>query len=237
MNVLASFVFEWIYIIYPVILFILFMGTRLILVKMRRKTDLELQRILFRMKNLFLYEELLKNPRLGLLFTRTEREFLKLNGYMVLGTNNQIVHQFDLLNHQKLSPKMALDLYHKQMTYYIDSVQYEEALISYHKLRDLLIKQKHDQAKKILEEADLIVQIYIHHDPSVMDVLIRQLDQTSNELIKGVIYYRLAKLSYYAKRMKDVESYLKKAEPLLKQTTYEPIIRDAFKDFHILETK
>ncbi len=235
--ILVAFVFDWVYIVYPVILFILFIGLRYLLHKMRKKTDLELQRLLFRVKNLFLYEELLNNPRLKLLFTKTELAFLRLNGYMVLGTNEQIVNQFLFLDHLSLRPKMALDLYHKQMTYYIDSVQYEQALVSYKKLRDILLKEKHEQAKKILEEADLIIKIYIHHDTTVMDVLKIKLEQTKNTLMQGVIYYRLAKLSYYQKRYHDAEDYLKKAEPLLKHSTYEAIIKMAFKDIHILKTK
>lgn len=237
MMILASFVFDWIYIAYPILLFILFVGLRLILINMRKKTDLELQRLLFKLRNLFLYEELLNNPRLGLLFTKTEREFLRLNGYMALGSDEKIIKQFTKLSEQKLKPKLTLDLYHKELTYYIDAVKYNQALNSYAKLKDILLKQKHEQAKNLLEEADLIVSIYIHKDISLIPRLIEQAEKTDNMLMKGVIYYRLAKLSYFAKKAKDVDFYLKQADPLLKHTTYELIIKDAFKDYHILQTK
>lgn len=237
MIILASFVFDWMYVIYPVILFILFIGLRIILIQMRKKTDLELQRLLYQLKNLFLYEELLKNPRLGLLFTKTEREMLKLNGYMALGSDHMIIKQFSILSNLKLKPKLALDLYHKEFTYYIDAKKYEKALASYHKLKEILSKQKHNHAKTLLEEADLIVSIYIKKDISLIPLLIEKAEKTDHMLVKGVIYYRLAKLSYFAKRLKDVDLYLKRAEPLLKQTTYESIIKQAFKDYHILDTK
>lgn len=237
MMILASFVFDFMYVIYPIILFILFIGLRIVLVKMRKKTDLELQRLLFKLRNLFLYEELLNNPRLGLLFTKTEKEFLRLNGYMALGSDEKIIKQFDMLSKLKLKPKLALDLYHKEMTYYIDAVKYDKALISYNKLKKILLKQKQEQAKKLLEEADLIVSIYIKKDITLIPLLIEKEKHTDHMLMKGVIYYRLAKLSYFAKKLKDVDLYLKRAEPLLKQTTYESIINSAFKDYHILQTK
>ena len=237
MMILASFAFEWIYVIYPVILFILFVGIRVILNKMRQKTDLELQRLLYQLNNLYLYNELLDNPRLGLLFTKTEREFLRLNGYMTLGKDDDIKKQFKMLSSLKLRPRLALDLYHKELTYYIDTQKYDLALISYNNLRSILVKQKKEQAKKLLEEADLIVQIYIHKDISLIPLLLDKAEKTEHMLIKGVLYYRLAKLSYFAKKNKDVDLYLKRAEPLLKKTTYEPIIKSAFKDYHILNIK
>ena len=197
----ATFSFDWMYVIYPIVLFVLFVGLRLILAKMRKKTDDELQRLLFILNNLYLYEELLNNPRLGLLFTTSERELLRLNGYMALGTDDKIKQQFDLLNKIKLKPKLALDLYHKELTYYIDTVKYDKALDSYKKLKEILLKQKHKQAKKLLEEANLIISIYIHKDISLIPDLVDKAEKTNHLLVKGVIYYRLAKLSYFAKRL------------------------------------
>jgi tetratricopeptide (TPR) repeat protein len=237
MIILASFVFDWMYVIYPVILFMLFIGVRFFLVHARRKTDHELQRLLFIEGNLFLYDELLKNKRLNLFFTQAEKDLLRLNGYMALGTQQQIKHQLDVLNQKTLKPKLALELYHKEMTYYIEITSYKQALESYEKLQSLLKNKKSEAAKKIMIEAKWIIDIYVHHDLSRMDELIELEKQTEHQLLKGVILYRLAKLSYFAKKPKDVMMYLEKAEPLLKRTTYEPIIKKAYQDQHILKTK
>lgn len=237
MTILASFVFDWIYIIYPLTLFFIFISVRIFLITLRKKTDQELQRLLFVLNNLYLFEELLNNKRLNFLFTQSEKEMLRLNGFIALGTHQQVIGQFDYLSKMKLKSKLALELYHKEMTYYIETSSYDKALKSYEKLKNILAHQKHEQAKKILDEAEMIINIYIHHDITLVDHLILLEKETSNQLMKGVIYYRLAKLSYFAKRDKDTLMYLNKAKPLLKKTTYEPIIEEALKDTHILKTK
>jgi len=229
--------FDWYYVIYTIVLFLLLFITRMILVFLRKKTDQELERLLFADCNLFLYETLLNNRRLRLIYTNIQIEILKLNGFMALGTDEQVSKQLDHVYRLKLNHRQMLDFHHKRFTYFIEIGRYKEALISFESLKNILEKEKNSQAGIMLEEASLIVDIYIHHNTSLIPTLLESANQTQHPIMKGIFYFRIAKLYYYLNQPKQIIVYLDKAAPLLKHTTYEEIIKNARKDNHILSIK
>lgn len=237
MILAINFKFEPIYIIYPVILFGIFIGIRIFLFNVKKKTTLELQDLLYRRGQLFLYLELLKNKRLRIAFSKVELKLLKLEGLLALGTDEEVETLIIELDNTKLKKRYKLDFLNKRFTYFVEKNNKKEAKKTYEDLEFLLAKNKHSEAKKILKEAKRVLDIYINRDTSLINTLIVEAKETENQVVKGVNYYRIAKLYYFSKDNKKAREYLQEAKPLVSGTYYEGIISEALKDIKILEVK
>ncbi len=237
MILAINFKFEPIYIIYPVILFGIFIGIRIFLFNVKKKTTLELQDLLYRRGQLFLYLELLKNKRLRIAFSKVELKLLKLEGLLALGTDEEVETLIIELDNTKLKKRYKLDFLNKRFTYFVEKNNKKEAKKTYEDLEFLLAKNKHSEAKKILKEAKRVLDIYINRDTSLINTLIVEAKETENQVVKGVNYYRIAKLYYFSKDNKKAKEYLQEAKPLVSGTYYEGIISEALKDIKILEVK
>lgn len=233
----ANFKFEPIYLIYPVILFGIFIGVRLFLFTVKKKTTLELQDLLYRKGQLFLYLELLKNKRLRIAFSKVELKLLKLEGLLALGTDEEVENIISELDNTKLKKKYKLDFLNKRFAYYVEKNNKKEAKKTYDDLEFLLAKNKHSEARKILKEAKRVLDIYINRDTSLINTLIIEAKETENQVVRGVNYYRIAKLYYFSKDNKKAKEYLEEARPLVVGTYYEGIINEALKNIKILEIK
>lgn len=223
--------------IYPVILFLLFVGYRYILLKIRKKTDAQLNHLLYETEQFDLYQLLLTNKRLKWVYSKNEFELLKLNGFMAESDDVKIILQIKALDQINLNPKLKLDFMSKRFTYFVEIGKEKEANLSYKALVDLLKMKKHPEAKKILVEADTVLQIYIKKDVKLIPELIKKADTEKNSIVQGVIYFRIAKLYYFDKKTSDMKTYLYKASKQLRETYYEEIINKALVDPSILNTK
>ncbi len=232
-----NFKFEPIYLIYPVILFGIFIGVRLFLNTIKKKTTLELQDLLYRKRQLFLYLELLNNKRLRIAFSKAELKLLKLEGLLALGSDEEVENIINELDNTKLKKRYKLDFLNKRFTYFVEKNNKKEAKKTYEDLHHLLEKNKHAEAKKILKEAKRILDIYINRDTSLINTLLVEAKETENQVVKGITYYRVAKLYYFLKDNKKAKEYLQEAKPLVVGTYYEGIISEALKDIKILEVK
>ena len=229
MILAIDFKFEPIYLIYPIILFGIFIGVRIFLFNVKKKTTLELQDLLYKKGQLFLYLELLKNKRLRIAFSKVELKLLKLEGVLALGTDEEVVSVISELDNTKLKKKYKLEFLNKRFAYYVEKNNKKEAKKTYEYLEFILAKNKHSEAKKILKEAKRVLDIYINRDTSLINELIIEAKETENKVVRGINYYRVAKLYYFSLDNKKAKEYLEEAKPLVVGTYYEGIISEALK--------
>ena len=91
--------------------------------------------------------------------------------------------------------------------------------------------------KTMLDEGQEIVRVYLDRDVSYMDELLAKAKRTEHPVLRGVMYFRLAKLAHFKGNGEEAENYLRLAGETLGGTAYEEIIRQALTNPELLETK
>jgi hydrogenase maturation factor len=233
--VLASFDFEWWHLLYLFIFVLSVLGFNRILTIIRYRTLNELNQLLMKERNYFLYQELLSNKKLRLAFSKKQIALLKLKGFMMEGKDQEIIQLINMMN---LKGYSKLDYLLKRFTYFIEVMNSKESKHSLNMLEELTAKAKDNKdARDIIQEARLTYAIYIDRDTSLIHKLNEMIDKTDNDKVKGIIYYRLAKLYYFDQSNKYMNKALAEAKTLLAGTYYEDIIMKAQIDPIILEKK
>lgn len=225
------------FIIYPIALFLIFMGYKFILFNFKSKTNSQLNHLLYETEQYDLYQLLLENKRLRWFFSKAELELLKLSGFLAESNDAKIMLQIKHIDQLNLNQKMKLDFMSKRFTYYVELGSVKQAQYSYEMLESLLKMKKHPEATKILNEASEVLQVYIKKNVRLISSLIQKADSEPNTIVQGVIYYRIAKLYYFDKKNNSMKTYLEKANKQLKGTYYEQIIKEALINPDILNTK
>ena len=114
----------------------------------------------------------------------------------------------------------------------------EQAKATLTQLEDFLHKSgadEVDQYKKLLRQARQIVVVYVDKDISMLPKLQRQAAATKDGADRGLLQFRIAKLSHYAGDEDQAEVYLNRAAKNLKNTAYSVIIDSALEDHSVLE--
>lgn len=185
-------------------------------------------------------ERLENNKLLRTVFRKPILELWKLQAYMQLGQDKRIEETLQRLDGMRLEPRDKLEKYQQSLSYYAEVGKKEEAVQARDALRNFIYKAKAQNTEpysSILQEADLIIGVYVEHDVSLIKKLIGKAEQTKDDVSRGIIQYRIAKLAYFKGDTALMETYLSRAGKNLKQTAYEIIIEKAQSDPAILEVK
>jgi len=236
-SIFSEIEFSYWYIIYAVILFLLFIGLTYILSILRKKTLAELHDLLYVKLSFKEYYLLLSNWKLRIIFTKSQLLLLRLEGSMIAGNDRitySLIHQLD---EKRLLPYQKLDFYQKRLTYFVEKQQIDEAKRSLENIQSLLGKNTHEDAKKIVEEANTIYGVYIDHDKKYIQKLNKKAESTTNLIVQGICYFRMAKLFFFESQSKKVDEYLYLAQANLKGTYYEQIIQEALMNHTVLQYK
>ncbi len=225
------------HLIYFLVVLVVTMGLFIGFNYLRRQTTKKLQDLLYKEENFFLYEELLKNKRLKLIFKKGRIELFRLNGYLAQGKNKEIKESIAKLNILKLNRYERLDFIMKKFSFFVSIQDKKASKEALEALRAHLKNSKTKILKDQLAEAELVYAIYLKKDTNLISVLLEKAKTQTNPYMKGVTYFRVAKLFYFAGDKAKTNKYLSEAKPLLKATYYYPVIEEALKNHKILETK
>ncbi len=185
-------------------------------------------------------ERLENNKLFRTVFRKPVIELWKLQAYMRLGQDDRIETVLQRLRDMKLEPRDKIEFYQQSLSYYAVTGKRDEALAARDALRCFIVKAKAQETEpyaSMLEEADVIVGVYIEHNTALIRKLIGKAEHTKNDISRGVTQYRIAKLAYYKGDAKLLETYLSRAGKNLKGTAYEEIIEKAKTDPSVLERK
>ena len=209
------------------------------LVNVRRQAEQELEGLFSSNIKLYL-ERLENNRRLKLIFRKPLMCLYKLDGYLKTGDDEKIKELIRELDTMKLEPRDKVEYLQKRMSFFVSIAEADEARQSYNRLCEYLRSVKADEVEKyskIISEGEEIVHVYLDKDVNYMGTLRRKLVRTEHPVMKGIIYFRMAKLSHFKGDAEEREKCLKLAAETLKGTDYEEIIRQALISPEILEIK
>ena len=203
----------------------------------RAQSERELRALLRRDPRLYI-ERLENNRRLKLVFRPAVLLLYKLEGYMSLNDDGKCRELIAKLDGMKLQPRDRLQFYQTKLSFYAYAGDGEQAKATLTQLEDFLHKSgadEVDQYKKLLRQARQIVAVYVDKDISMLPKLQRQAAATKDGADRGLLQFRIAKLSHYAGNEDQAEVYLNRAAQNLKTTAYSVIIDSALEDHSVLE--
>ncbi|MCI7623164.1 MAG: hypothetical protein MSS54_02425 [Clostridiales bacterium] len=203
----------------------------------RAQSERELRALLRRDPRLYI-ERLENNRRLKLVFRPAVLLLYKLEGYMSLNDDGKCRELIAKLDGMKLQPRDRLQFYQTKLSFYAYAGDGEQAKATLTQLEDFLHKSgadEVDQYKKLLRQARQIVAVYVDKDISMLPKLQRQAAATKDGADRGLLQFRIAKLSHYAGNEDQAEVYLNRAAKNLKNTAYSVIIDSALEDHSVLE--
>lgn len=203
----------------------------------RAQSERELRALLRRDPRLYI-ERLENNRRLKLAFRPAVLLLYKLEGYMSLNDDGKCRELIAKLDGMKLQPRDRLQFYQTKLSFYAYAGDGEQAKATLTQLEDFLHKSgadEVDQYKKLLRQARQIVAVYVDKDISMLPKLQRQAAATKDGADRGLLQFRIAKLSHYAGNEDQAEVYLNRAAKNLKNTAYSVIIDSALEDHSVLE--
>ncbi len=203
----------------------------------RAQSERELHALLRRDPRLYI-ERLENNRRLKLVFRPAVLLLYKLEGYMSLNDDGKCRELIAKLDGMKLQPRDRLQFYQTKLSFYAYADDGEQAKATLTQLEDFLHKSgadEVDQYKKLLRQARQIVAVYVDKDISMLPKLQRQAAATKDGADRGLLQFRIAKLSHYAGNEDQAEVYLNRAAKNLKNTAYSVIIDSALEDHSVLE--
>lgn len=203
----------------------------------RAQSERELRALLRRDPRLYI-ERLENNRRLKLVFRPAVLLLYKLEGYMSLNDDGKCRELIAKLDGMKLQPRDRLQFYQTKLSFYAYAGDGEQAKATLTQLEDFLHKSgadEVDQYKKLLRQARQIVAVYVDKDISMLPKLQRQAAATKDGADRGLLQFRIAKLSHYAGYEDQAEVYLNRAAKNLKNTAYSVIIDSALEDHSVLE--
>lgn len=203
----------------------------------RAQSERELRALLRRDPRLYI-ERLENNRRLKLVFRPAVLLLYKLEGYMSLNDDGKCRELIAKLDGMKLQPRDRLQFYQTKLSFYAYAGDGEQAKATLTQLEDFLHKSgadEVDQYKKLLRQARQIVAVYVDKDISMLPKLQRQAAATKDGADRGLLQFRIAKLSHYAGNEDQAEVYLNRTAKNLKNTAYSVIIDSALEDHSVLE--
>ncbi|MBP8640356.1 MAG: hypothetical protein KBI01_05585 [Oscillospiraceae bacterium] len=210
-----------------------------LLVNVRRQTEEELRRLYDSDVKLYL-ERLEHNKRLKYVFRKPIMLLYKLDGYMKTGDDEKTRSVIAELDKIKLEPRDKVEFIQNRMSFFVSVGEADEARASFDRLNKYLHSVKADKVERysaLLDEGQEIIAVYLDRDISYMEKLIEKAKNAEHPVLRGVVYYRLAKLAHFKGDADERKKYLEQAMKLLSDTDYREIISRALDEPEILETK
>ena len=151
------------------------------------------------------------------------REYMRLNGYIMKADKKKIEECFDLILSMRMNKKQELDVVIKAFYYYLDED-------SKKKCKTLLERMKKIADESITQECQVIYDILLEEKTSYIDDMEEQLkNEELQEAQKGMFHYMLALQYSYLKDEKKKKEHLQAASKDLKGTPYEMKINQLMK--------
>lgn len=219
-----------------VMVVVVFLSLRL-LSAARERSEAELQRLYHQDVDRYL-ERLENNRLLRLVFRGPVLTLYKLEGYMKKGDEAAIETAIQTLDRARLQPRDKVQFLQKRLSYYVELGDDDQARASRDALVNYLHRTKADQNeryRKMAEDADQIIGVYVERDTSLLVPLREQAAATSDPVQRGILQYRIAKLYHYEDNDDMTVVYLKRALKNLQKTYYEVMIKNALQDRSVLD--
>ncbi len=149
--------------------------------------------------------DLLETPGSKWLFPPYNREYMKLNAYLMNDDEKSAAKQFDLLFSMRPSKKQRADLVVKAYRYYMEHERYKDA-------KPLLEEIEKTADKSVADESRLMWDIFAESDYSHIDEMEVQYEKAKSAQERMRLALLIATQYENAKRKPKVEEWRRKAE-------------------------
>lgn len=227
---------NWGYLLGFVLMFAVVGVTLRMLADARTHSEKILDKLLVSDVDLYL-QRLKDNRRLRWVFRKSIIEFMMLKGYIVKGDDDSALRCIENLDKMKLEPQEKLEFLETRLSFFAERNCARQAVASRDMLVDFLKKHKADKTKKyreIIDEADVIIKVYVEKDVDFIDSLRQKASVTAHPVVRGITQYRIARLAYLKGDKQLTERYLSRAAKNLKGTSLEGQIDSALRDNSVL---
>ncbi len=181
------------------------------------------------------YLEALDSFNAKILFSKKTRLFMKIDGHTQLKQVDEVLAIFKQLRGMRLSYGKKITLYQKEVGVYVEQKMNEEAIASYDDLvreGSLLQDQRMIQ---IIENNGVLVDVYAKKNPEVTEQLKQIITSTQDQVMIGIMSYRLAVCSHHQGDHVATKKYLKEAQVALKGTLFEALIGKVISDQKLID--
>lgn len=169
------------------------------------------------------YFKLLDSFSCKYLYPAFNREYMRLNGYLMKADVKKIEECFDLILRMRMNKKQELDVVIKAFYYYLDEGNKK-------KCKTLLARLKNIADESIAQECKVIYDILLEEKTAYIDDMEAQLKEEGLEdTQKGMFHYMLALQYGYLNNTQKKREHLKAASQDLKGTPYEMKIQQLLK--------
>lgn len=165
-----------------------------------------------------------------LFFNKKVRLQRKLDAYVMKHDIDSAIEILKELEGLRLSFGQKVSLYEKEVNFYVQNKMYKQAEEANNNIQELNKKVEIPDLQKIADECNFLIKVYVDKDSSIVNDLIDFAEKSGNESVKGLFYFRAAKLYYYKQDNKMVDKYLDKSYNLLHKTAFGPYLEECKKD-------
>lgn len=169
------------------------------------------------------YMKLLNSLPCKYLFPLYNREYMRLNAYIMQGDTKQIENQFDYLLHRvRLLTKQEFDLLTKAFYFYIDENKKDKAKETLHRLKKVC------KDKEYLQRCEEMYDVFIEKKSNHIKMMEKAIE-TMEGIDRGMYHYMLALQYRYKKNARKEMEHLVCASEDLKDTPYSVKIDELIK--------
>lgn len=159
---------------------------------------------------------------------------LGLEGAIYFGDGDGVMAAAASLEKLRLKAGERLSWYRKMLAFAVTSGNKKLAGDYLQRMEQLLASEKDPDLQKVLEDARLLVGVYLSRDTSLIPAL-EQLAEQQKGSRKGLSQYRLAKLYHYSNKPEKATAALRLAEENLEGSPWQQVARRALEDVTVLE--
>lgn len=177
-----------------------------------------------------------------LLIPYYQRTVMYINCYSLLDDKEHLIAKFNEFNTKSQSKRSLATvrdkamIYQKEISYYIHQNDSNNAKVVNGLLQDLKDQTKDQFTLSLINESNDCIQIYLDHNFAYIDKGKQTINDSDNNVFKGIWHYRLAYLYHIKNVTKETTTHLTKAHSLLKDSELYPLVNEVTKNHQLIET-
>lgn len=221
---------------YLLILMGVSVGVILLLWLAQRLALKRLSKALYGRGDVAAYNAMLDKLPYRLVLRRATAGLLRLEGAIFSGDAEAVWQAAERLEDLRLKPGEKLSWYRKALAFAVTTGDGRRARQYLERLQALLQNEKDPKLREILDDAQLLVGVYVERDTALAGRL-RELAGRQQGGRKGLTLYRLAKLYHFAGKPETAAACLREAMDNLEGSAWRQVAARALEDPAILEVE
>lgn len=148
--------------------------------------------------------------------------FMKMNYCIMHHETKEMKRLIEFMEERvRMNEKQEMAFLNLAFSFYLDEEDEKNCEKTFKRVKELLSKREDDDAKAVIEEMDLTLNVFIRKDPKAETVLLKRIEESESDEEKAVYLSRLAIYYINVDKKEKAKNYIKQA---LEKTKDEMII-------------